>query len=104
VSTWTGAAAGISTRSPPAAHIELYVRWMQEKRRFKPSTVSRRTSVVTGFYRTCVHDGILVRSPAEHVRRPSVGRGAALDLPEQAVPADGIVVDLVGTIGTCSTS
>src|SRR5215475_1008569 len=41
-------------------HLELYIRWMQEIRRFKPSTVSRRFSVVTGFYRTCVIDGLLV--------------------------------------------
>ena len=53
-------------------HIELYVRWMQEVRRFKPSTVSRRTSIVAGFYRTCVIDTILPISPAEHVRRPNV--------------------------------
>jgi integrase/recombinase XerD len=45
---------------------------MQEIRRFRPSTVSRRFSVTTGFYRTCVIDGILEHSPAEHVRRPSV--------------------------------
>ena len=44
---------------------------MQEIRRFKPSTVSRRFSVTAGFYRTCV-DGLLEHSPAEHVRRPSV--------------------------------
>ena len=44
---------------------------MQEIRRFKPSTVSRRFSVTAGFYRTCVLDGILEHSPAEHVRRPS---------------------------------
>jgi integrase/recombinase XerD len=36
------------------------------------STVSRRMSVVAGFYRTCVLDGILDHSPAEHVRRPPV--------------------------------
>ncbi len=54
------------------AQVELYVRWMQEVRRFKPSTVSRRMSVVAGFYRTCVIDGVLARSPAEHVRRPPV--------------------------------
>ena len=30
------------------AHLELSVRWCQEVRRFKPSTVSRRTSVVCG--------------------------------------------------------
>jgi integrase len=52
--------------------LELYIRWMQEIRRFKPSTVSRRFSVAAGFYRTCVLDGIMEHSPAEHVRRPSV--------------------------------
>jgi integrase len=45
---------------------------MQEIRRFKPSTVSRRFSVAAGFYRTCVIDGVLEHSPAEHVRRPAV--------------------------------
>jgi integrase/recombinase XerD len=54
------------------AQIELYIRWMQEVRRFKPSTVSRRMSVVTGFYRTCVIDTVLEHSPAEYVRRPIV--------------------------------
>ena len=53
-------------------HVELYVRWLQEVRRFKASTVSRRMSVVAGFYRTCVIDGVLEHSPAEHVRRPNV--------------------------------
>jgi integrase/recombinase XerD len=45
---------------------------MQEIRRFKPSTVSRRFSVAAGFCRTCVIDAVLEHSPAEHVRRPSV--------------------------------
>ena len=53
-------------------HLELYIRWMQEVRRFKPSTVSRRFSVTAGFYQTCVIDGMLEHSPAEHVRRPTV--------------------------------
>ena len=51
---------------------ELYVRWLQEIRRYKPSTVSRRVSVVAGFYRTCVIDAVLEHSPAEYVRRPHV--------------------------------
>jgi site-specific recombinase XerD len=54
------------------AQIEQYVRWMQEVRRFKPSTVSRRMAVVTGFYRTCVIDTVLEHSPADYVRRPLV--------------------------------
>ena len=52
--------------------IELYVRWMQAVQHYKPSTVSRRLSVLVVFYRTCVIDGILQHSPADYVRRPSV--------------------------------
>ena len=51
-------------------HIELFIRWMQEVRGFKPSTVSRRAGTVVGFFRTCVIDGVLEHSPAEFVRRP----------------------------------
>jgi hypothetical protein len=40
--------------------------------RVPASTVSRRLSVVGGFYRTCVSDGILDHSPADYVRRPPV--------------------------------
>ena len=52
--------------------LELYLRWLRDVRRFKPSTVSRRLSVVAGFYRTCVIDSVLEHSPADYVRRPSV--------------------------------
>jgi integrase/recombinase XerD len=52
--------------------IERYVRWLQEVRRFQPSTVSRRLSIVVGFYRVCVIDGLLPHSPADYVRRPPV--------------------------------
>ena len=52
--------------------LELYLGWMQDVRRFKPSTVSRRLLVVTGFYRTCVIDGVIEHSPADYVRRPTV--------------------------------
>ena len=63
---------GLEPLAAQRPHIELYVRWMQEVRRFKPSTVSRRMSIVAGFYRTCTIDGVLPTSPAEHVRRPNV--------------------------------
>jgi len=45
------------------AQVEEFVRWMQ---------VSRRVSVLAGFYRTAVIDGLVARSPVEHVRRPRV--------------------------------
>jgi hypothetical protein len=44
-----GAPTGASIRwSPAGRRLELYVRWMQEVRRFKASTVSRRMTVVFG--------------------------------------------------------
>ncbi len=63
---------GLDPLAARRPHLELYIQWTQEIRRFRPSTVSRRFSVTAGFYRTCVIDGILEHSPAEHVRRPSV--------------------------------
>src|SRR5215468_7749001 len=63
---------GLDPLAAQRQHLELYIRWMQEIHRFKPSTVSRRFSVAAGFYRTCVIDGIMEHSPAEHVRRPAV--------------------------------
>jgi putative methionine-R-sulfoxide reductase with GAF domain len=62
---------GLDPLAATRPHIELYVRWMQEHRRFAPSTVSRRLSIVAGLYRTCVIDGVLEHSPADHVRRPA---------------------------------
>lgn len=35
------------------AEIERYVRWLQEVRRYQPSTLSRRLSVVCGRSRNC---------------------------------------------------
>ena len=63
---------GLDALAARRPHLELYIRWMQEIRRFKPSTISRRFSMAVGFYRTCVIDGVLEHSSAEHVRRPAV--------------------------------
>jgi integrase/recombinase XerD len=52
--------------------VERYVRWLQDVRCYQPSTVSRRLSVVIGFYRVCVIDQVLPQSPAGYVRRPLV--------------------------------
>ena len=63
---------GLEPLAASRAQIELYVRWMQEIRLFRPSTVSRRVSVMAGFYRTCVIDQVMPQSPADYVRRPNV--------------------------------
>jgi site-specific recombinase XerD len=69
--TWC-AGRGLGPFLARRPHLELYIRWMQEVRRFRPSTVSRRFSVTAGFCRTCVIDGVLEHSPVEYVRRPAV--------------------------------
>jgi len=63
---------GLEPLMASRAQIELYVRWMQEVRHFQPSTVSRRVSVMAGFYRTCVIDQVIAASPADYVRGPNV--------------------------------
>ena len=63
---------GVMPLQAQRGHVELYLRWLQEVRRLKPSTVSRRLSVLATFYRTCVVYGVLEHSPAEYVRRPHV--------------------------------
>jgi integrase len=85
---------------------------MQEIRPFKPSTVSRRFSVVAGFYRTVVIDGVLDHSPAEHVRRPAVPpesptlgfthlqfEAMLTASRESANPADFALVAMLGLLG-----
>ncbi|GAA4260065.1 hypothetical protein [Dactylosporangium darangshiense] len=56
--------------------IERYVRWLQDLRCYQPSTVSRRLSILVGFYRVCAIDGILPHSPADYVRRRRTAAGA----------------------------
>ncbi|MEQ4205762.1 hypothetical protein [Actinopolymorpha sp. B9G3] len=98
-------------------HIELYIRWMQEVRGYRPSTVSRRASVVAGFYRSCVIDGALEHSPAEYVRRPTVPAEsptlglshlqfeALLSAARNSVnPYDFALVTLLGASWVCGSS
>ncbi len=63
---------GLDPLAAARVDIERYVRWLQDVRRYQPSTVSRRLSVVVGFYRVWVIDAILEHSPADYVRRPTV--------------------------------
>jgi hypothetical protein len=63
---------GLDPLAAVRVDIERYVRWLQDARCYQPPTVSRRLSVVVGFYRVCVIDQILPHSPADYVRRPTV--------------------------------
>lgn len=53
------------------AHLEIFARWMEANGRMR-STVARRLSTLSSFYRYCHIEGILDRDPAVNVRRPKV--------------------------------
>jgi hypothetical protein len=53
------------------AHIELFAR-SQETVGLARATIARRLSTVASFYRYCVEEELLVRSPAVNVRRPKL--------------------------------
>jgi hypothetical protein len=55
-------------------HLELYIRWMQEIRRFKPSTVSRRFSVVAGSTRPASSTACLSTHPPSTSAAPRCPR------------------------------
>jgi len=79
------AECGLDPLAAGRAQVELYIRWMREIRRLKPSTVGRRTSVVVGFYCTCVIDGVLADSPVDYVRRPPVPPESPVQLTSRRV-------------------
>jgi site-specific recombinase XerD len=53
------------------AHVEAYVRSLESEGR-SASTVARRLSTLAGYFRYAVAEGLLDRSPMQHVRRPRV--------------------------------
>jgi len=53
------------------AQLELFGRWMEEQGRMR-STVARRLSTLTSFYRSCEQEQLIERSPATNVWRPKL--------------------------------
>jgi integrase/recombinase XerD len=54
------------------AHVELFVRYLQDVRRNSASTISNRVSAIKGFYKFAHIDGLITRNPAEHALIPRV--------------------------------
>lgn len=54
------------------AHIELFSRYLTNERRNKPASVHRRLTTIRCFYRMCVYDDVIMRSPADHVKLPKI--------------------------------
>lgn len=62
---------GLSLFEVQRSHLELFARSL-EARGLMPSTIARRLSALTSFYRYCEQEGHVERTPAAHIRRPRV--------------------------------
>ena len=71
--TWPGAPSAAWTRWPPSARIwSCTSGGCRRSAGSSPPPCPGGSRSTAGFYRTCVIDGVLEHSPAEHVRRPAV--------------------------------
>jgi integrase/recombinase XerD len=64
---------GLPVLDAKRAHLELYVRSLEEHG-YARSTIGRRISTVASFYKWCLEEEVVDRSPAAHVRRPKVSQ------------------------------
>jgi site-specific recombinase XerD len=64
------AAHDLAVLETARVHVELYACEVEAAGR-APSTVARRLAALAGLYQYAVDEGVLVRSPVAHVRRPN---------------------------------
>ena len=62
---------GINLFEVKRPHLETFARWMEQQGRM-PSTIGRRLSTLSSFYKYCQIEDIVDRNPAANVRRPTV--------------------------------
>jgi len=93
------------------AHIEVWARYLEERRGLKVSTVANKLASVNRFFHYAMIDGYIDANPVEHVRRPSVPRMsstnalsrsellAVLDIAERTHPRDHALLCILGLNG-----
>jgi integrase/recombinase XerD len=62
---------GVNLLNVKRPHLEMFARWMEQNGRM-PSTIGRRLSTLSSFYKYCQLEDILDKNPAVNVRRPKV--------------------------------
>ena len=62
---------GVNLLNVKRPHLETFARWMEQQGRM-PSTIGRRLSTLSSFYKYCQLEDILDKNPALNVRRPKV--------------------------------
>lgn len=61
----------ISLLNVKRPHLEMFARWMEQEGRMA-STIDRRLSTLSSFYKYCQLEDIVAKNPALNVRRPKV--------------------------------
>lgn len=59
------------TRTNYTADLRIFAGWMEQAGRM-PSTIARRLSTLSSFYKYCRIEDIVDRNPAANIRRPKV--------------------------------
>ena len=62
---------GVNLLNVKRPHLETFVRWMEQDGRM-PTTINRRLSTLSSFYKYCQLEDILDKNPALNVRRRKV--------------------------------
>ena len=94
------------------AHLELFGRHLEHERGNAVASVLRRLSTVRCFYRCCVIDGTIGRSPAEYLRMPRlfvddsrrlgldrIELGALIAAARASTPTDAALITLLALLG-----
>ena len=62
---------GVNLLNVKRPHLETFGRWMEQQGRM-PSTIGRRLSTLSSFYKYCQLEDIIAKNPAANLRRPKV--------------------------------
>jgi site-specific recombinase XerD len=89
--------AGLPVLEAQRPHIELFARQLEEEAGLARSTVKKRLSTMAGFYKFAAIDGHILRSPAEHVRRPVVDNNESTTLGLDRMELGGFLAQAAAT-------
>lgn len=89
--------AGLPPLETKRVHLELYIRWMQE-RGWAEATVNSRFCTVASFFKCCLRDEVIVKDPSAFVDRPKIDKDAQ-KRPAMSPLVHGIFMDAAEKVG-----
>lgn len=102
---------GLSPIDAKRAHVELWLRWLEEDRGLMVSTVAGKLTAIRGLYKYAQLDELIINNPCQWVRAPSVPQESTtkwltrpelltvLDLAKASSPQDHAILCVLGYNG-----